>query len=75
MSREESLTYMREKLFETSNSKIFINISQTAKALGVTRETVAKDLVHLKWRQNGRERLFLISEVAETFYNSMKGGF
>ena len=75
MSKEENLTYMRQMLSETSNSKIFINISQTAKVLGVTRATVVKELSNLKWKPNGRERLFLISDVAETLYNSMKGGF
>lgn len=75
MSKEENLNYIIEMLSENSNSKIYINISQTAKVLGFTRETVTKELIHLKWKQNGRERLFLIPEVAETLYNSMKGGF
>lgn len=75
MSKEESLDYMKKTLSEISNSKVYINISQTAKALGVTRGTVAKEFAHLKWKQNGREKLFLIPDVAEAIYNSMEGGF
>lgn len=75
MSKEESLNYMKQILSKNSNSKIYVNITQIAEALGVTRGTAKKELAHLKWKQNGRERLFFIPDVAETIYNSMEGGF
>lgn len=74
MNKDNTLNYIESELKNISGSAVFVNISQTARVYGLSREIVAKKLSPLKWFQNGKEKLFNIPEVAEIFYNSMEGG-
>lgn len=70
-SKEEHINLLTTNLKESIDNKIYINISQIAKALGVSRETAAVLVFELKYFPNGREKLYLVNDVAEKLYNSM----
>lgn len=71
MSKKEYVESLSENLREFANNKLYINISQLAKALGVARETAAQMVFKLKYLPNGREKLFFIGDVANCLFNTM----
>ena len=64
MPKEERTQFVINQLLEFTGGIILINVSQCAKALGMSRDTVRKALATLNWRKNGKEKLFLICDVA-----------
>ena len=71
MSKKEYVETLSENLKNFTNNKLYINITQLAKALGVARETAAQMVFKLKYLPNGREKLFFINDVAVCLFNTM----
>ena len=63
---------MVNTLTEYTAGTMFINTSQLAKALGVARETAAQMVYNLRYLPNGREKLYLIKEVAQRLYSRLE---
>ena len=72
MKKNEFINTLSLQLQEFTGGKLFINISQLSKALGVARETTAQMVYTLKYIPNGREKLFYISDVATHLYKQLQ---
>lgn len=72
MSKNEYIIEFETVLKDVAKNNLFINTTQVAKAVGVARETAAQMLFKLRYKPNGKEKLFLISEVANVIYNSLE---
>ena len=72
MTKNDYITTLIETLSESANNKIYINVSQLAKALGVARDTAGMMVFKLKYVPNGREKMFLINDVAAHIYDQTK---
>ena len=69
MSKTDYINKLHLQLKSFVDGKIYINISQLAKAIGVSRETAARWVFKLNYLPNGREKLFLIEDVAIQIFN------
>lgn len=72
MNKNKYIDSLCLQLKEFVGGKIYINISQLAKATGVARETAAQWVYKLKYIPNGREKLFLINDVANQIFNILE---
>lgn len=78
MSKQDYIDSLAVNLSKFANNKIYINISQLSNALGVARETAAQLVFKLRYIPNGREKLYLVNDVATQLYykstcDSLKG--
>ena len=72
MNKNNYIESLRLQLKEFVDGKLYINISQLANAIGVARETAAQWVFKLKYIPNGREKLFLIEDVATQIFNILE---
>ena len=72
MNKNKYIESLRLQLKEFVDGKLYINISQLANATGVARETAAQWVFKLKYIPNGREKLFLIEDVATQIFNILE---
>ena len=78
MGKQEYIDILSVNLSKFANNKMYINISQLANALGIARETAAQLVFKLRYIPNGREKLYLVNDVATQLYykstcDSLKG--
>ena len=72
MNKNKYIESLYLQLKEFVDGKLYINISQLANAIGVARETAAQWVFKLKYIPNGREKLFLIEDVATQIFNILE---
>ena len=72
MNKNKYVESLYLQLKEFVDGKLYINISQLAKATGVARETAAQWVFKLKYLPNGREKLFLIDDFAAQMYSILE---
>ena len=72
MKKEEQMRILKADLQEAANGKLCMNVTQFANAFGVSRERAVQILYPLKYLCNGREKLFLISEIADLIYHNLQ---
>ena len=68
MKKSEYIEYLSSELKEATNGRMYINVTQFAKCIGVARETAVRMLFTLKYLSNGNEKLFFVPEVAQHLY-------
>ncbi len=71
MSAEKMVNDLSLKMQKFVGDGIFINVSQCAKLLGISRERMAQILFENKFIKNGNEKLYYIPEVAVGLVNKM----
>lgn len=69
--KNEYIELIADGLKAFANDKMSINITQLSTALGISRETATSLVVDLKYLPNGREKLYLLRDVAEKIYSRM----
>lgn len=69
MKKNEFVEIFKNDLQKLVGNKLFVNVTEFAKCSDISRETAIQMLHPLKYILNGREKLFLISEVADLIYN------
>ena len=68
MKKSEYIENLSSELKEATNGRMYINVTQFAKCIGVARETAVRMLFTLKYLSNGNEKLFFVPEVAQHLY-------
>ena len=72
MKKEEQVKILKSDLQQAVDGKLCMNVTQFANAFGVSRERAEQMLHPLKYLCNGREKLFLISEIANLIYHNLQ---
>lgn len=72
MKKEDQVRILKSDLQEIVDGKLCMNVTQFANAIGISRERAIQILHPLKYLCNGREKLFLISEIADLIYHKLQ---
>lgn len=75
MKKSEYIDNLSSELKEATNGKMYINVTQLSKCIGVACETAVRMLFTLKYLPNGNEKLFFVPEVAQHLYEILESDF